>query len=79
MIDISSYPKHDFIVADYFGFGISICAICKYKIVERYEGDVLYLRTYINNILYQKIDRNIKEYKKQLLTCNEVLIKNIIE
>jgi hypothetical protein len=78
MIDISLYPKHDFIIYNYYGFQRLKCEKCGYELTERYDDDggsaIKYIR--VGGIMYTN---DLDEVRKNLLTCDEVIIKNIIE
>ncbi len=77
MIDLSKYPKHNWEVMDYGEFVVLKCKKCKYQIQERFIGNEKYLTA--NDLFYPGPSNNVEEVRKCLLSCEEVIIKNIIE
>jgi hypothetical protein len=84
-IDLSLYPKHDWEIQYYNGFFDLNCKYCHYYIRERYNSkfkDGKYIRFGFHNYSesYNVISGNItNEMRKLPLSCEEVLIKKLLE
>lgn len=78
MIPIDLYPEHEWIINHYDGFQTLTCLNCGYDIQERFENEP-YIKTSIGHIVLTNNHDNIEEARNNLLTCAEVIIKNIIE
>lgn len=79
MIPIDLYPKHDWDVQYYVGFQTLLCKKCEYHITDRYDDEsgntIKYIRDNFGNMYLE----NLNEVRKTLLTCDEVIIKDILE
>lgn len=80
IIDYSLYPKHEWKTIENYGFFELYCETCGYGIMERY-ADVPYIMERIHgNWSYTSIIReNIEEHRKTLLSCEEAIIKKLLE
>lgn len=80
-LDLNNYPKHNCTITNYSGFIVLKCNKCNYEIQERYEFQkYIRIRIFNQNTYYDAYFVN--DYiglKNKLLTCEEMIIKNIIE
>lgn len=84
MIDINfdNYPKHNWdVIYDKSGFFTLKCKDCLYLIRERYTIGNAYIVAGLNGELEHYYSTNVdyEIVRPFLLTCDEVIIKNIIE
>ena len=87
MIDLSLYKNHDWNIEEYdSGFYYLSCKKCKYVIRERFipTSSGLYFVAFIggqeNHI--KKFNATVKEInliRKEIYSCEEVIIKSLIE
>ena len=88
IIDYNLFPKHNWKHADYDGeFFALTCSDCLYCIQERYSTGNKYLIILLNastefeSKYYENFNfnGNYENVKQFFLSCDEVMIKNIIE
>jgi DNA-directed RNA polymerase subunit M/transcription elongation factor TFIIS len=84
-INYELYPKHDWRMINYDEFYILVCKKCSYAIQERPNMYLISAYSYEEFNQTRHIDWHIKdnitysELKNKLATCDECIIKNIIE
>lgn len=85
MIDLSLYKNHDWYVEKYdSGFNHLTCKKCNYSIRERYIGKLYFIASINNGEIchiekYNSTAEEINIVRKEIYSCEEVIIKNLIE
>ena len=83
MIDLSLYKNHDWDIEEYDEYFSLSCKKCKYRIRERFVGLLYFFAGVPNEQFHIKETRSNNEKiniaRKNIYTCEEVIIKNLIE
>lgn len=82
-INYNLYPKHNWIFNDYDGFFSLKCIDCGYDVQERLEpiedSYIIETLSYNEFTAFKGITCNLNEIRKTLLSCEEIMIKKMLE